>query len=247
MNQPDAYDDIMLSPSEWKRAQILIVESDPQDRDALRQFAQMLGVGALQVCQSHHEALALFMERNFSHILFQAAATNIPAKAFLEKIFEVCPEAVAIPTSSQPTVDDIFSLLQIGARGFLVKPCTLDTLEASICHATKGEPFSEAILQARNRNQAFAAVLGASIDRYATLVRLSRRLVSARRDLPIVQTNTHRLARLARTFALGGEDELALAYMEFFRNLADGPAGRLGRLRDRLREERKKKKIGKAV
>lgn len=242
MDAKETASSLRLSPTEWRNVHLLVIDADAQDRDMFRKFAQTLGVGTIQACPTHNEGAALFMERNFSHVLFPATATNMTPKAFLEKVIEASPDTIAIPVSREPTVDDVFSLLQSGARGFLIKPCNIEGLESSLVQASKGEAFSEAILQAKDRNQAFAAVMAASIDRYATLIRQSKRFESASRDIPWAQTNTHKLAKMAKTFSLGGDIELRNAYVGFFCGLAEGPAGRLGRLRDKLREDRTKKR-----
>jgi hypothetical protein len=104
--------------------------------------------------------------------------------------------------------------------------------------ATKGEPISEAVLQARDRNEALVAIMMSSLDKAATILRQSQQFETAKREIPRSMSSLRRAAELARTFAKGGDEALVDAMEKFCIERGKGPATRLGRLRKRLQTTR---------
>jgi DNA-binding NarL/FixJ family response regulator len=160
-----------MTPAERGRSCVLIVESDAGDRNNARTALKALGYGGVSEAPNHFAAVEKLNERKFTHILFEAKKTNMPPKEFLEKVFQGYPNCVCIPTSYQPDVDDVFDLLITGARGYLSKPFTIDSMEDAIVMATKGDPISDAVLNAKDRNEALVSILMSSLDKAATTLR----------------------------------------------------------------------------
>jgi DNA-binding NarL/FixJ family response regulator len=192
-----------------------------------------LGYGGISDAPNHSTAIERMQQRRFTHVIFDAKKTNMPPKEFIVKVFEMDRSVIAIPSSADPNVDDVFDLLIGGARGFLCKPFTADTVEAAIVMATKGEPISEAVLQARDRNEALVAIMMSSLDKAATILRQSQQFETAKREIPRSMSSLRRAAELARTFAKGGDEALVDAMEKFCIERGKGPATRLGRLRKR--------------
>lgn len=230
----------VMSPAERAKASILIVESDSNERNNLRLAIKSLGYGSFSDAPNHAMALEKFSDRKITHVIFEAKKTNMPPKEFLTKVFECDPKIVAIPTSYEPQIDDVFDLMVIGARGYIVKPFTSDTLESAIQQATKGEPVSEAVLNAKDRNEALVALAMASLDKAATVLRQASQFETAKREIPRAIAMLRRSAELAKTFCKGGEDGLMEAIEKFCLERSKGPATKLGRLRQRLRTSRVK-------
>lgn len=226
---------LVMTPQERSKCSILIVESDANDRNNIRSCLKSLGYGGFSDAPNHAAALERLNDRRFTHIIFEAKKTNMPAKEFLQRVFEGYADTVCIPSSYEPNVDDVFDLLILGAKGYLVKPFTVDTLEQALVHASKGEPISDAVLQAKDRNEALIAILMASVDKAALLVRQAEQFETAKRELPKAIGVMRRSADLARTFAKGGEAALFDAMERFCIERSKGPATRLGRLRKRLK------------
>ncbi len=229
---------LTISPAERSRAQILIVEADATERNNMRTAIKSLGYGGISDAPNHMAALERVQNRRFSHVIFDAKKTNMPPKEFLQKIMSLDREIVAIPSSLDPNVDDVFDLLILGARGYLVKPFTADTLEAAIVMASKGDPIAEAVLQAKDRNEALVAIMMSSLDKAATILRQSQQFETAKREIPRAMSTLRRAAELAKTFARGGGDGLVEAMEKFCIERSKGPATRLGRLRKRLQTTR---------
>jgi DNA-binding NtrC family response regulator len=229
---------LSMTPAERNRASVLVVESDAMDRSSMRQALKTLGYGGISDAPNHAAALEKMNDRKFTHIVFEAKKTNIPAKDFLAQVLQIDGECIAIPSSSQPNVDDVFDLLVMGAKGYLCKPFTIDTVESAILQASKGEPISELVLHAKDRNEALVAIMMSSLDKAATITRQAQQFETAKRDVPRAMAGMRRSAELARTFAKGGDDALLEALERFCLERSKGPATRLGRLRKRLKTTR---------
>jgi DNA-binding NarL/FixJ family response regulator len=228
----------VLTPAERNAAAILIVEADPNSRNNLRSTVKSLGYGTVSDVPSHGQALERMNERKFSHILFDAKKTNITPKEFLQQVLKGDKATVCIPTSNEPQLDDVFDLFVVGAKGFLCKPFTMETVDTAIVMASKGEPIAEAVLNAKDRNEALVALMMTALDRVATLLRQGQQFETALREVPRATRSFMRASDLAKTFCKGTHDDLLESIQSFCMDRSTGPATRLGRLRKRLRTTR---------
>jgi two-component system chemotaxis response regulator CheY len=236
MTKGQTYTDLSLE--ERALTSILVVEPEPSERNLMRTMLKALGYQTVADSPNHLASLDKFEGRKFSHVIFDAKKGNCPMKEWLAKVLEVAPEIIAIPASANPSVDDVFDLLLAGAKGYLVKPFTRDSLDLSVTLATKGEPIPEIVRQARDRNEALVAVMMSSLDRLATVQRHAKQFDTALREIPRAEAAFRRASDLALMFAKGGEDGLITALERFCVDKSRGPATRLGRLRKRLSSSR---------
>jgi CheY-like chemotaxis protein len=219
---------LTLSAAERARASLLIVEADANDRNLMRSVLKNLGYSTFTDVPNHATALEI------THVIFDARKTNIPTKDFLAKVLEMDRSVIAIPSSNDPNIDEVFDLLVMGARGYLVKPYTVESVEIGIVMATKGDPMSDAVLNAKDRNEALVAIMMGSLDKAATTLRQATQFETAKRDIPKVFSALKRSAELAKTFCKGGEEGLLTALEKFCLERSQGPATKLGRLRKKL-------------
>lgn len=231
---------LVMTQAERNRSTVLIVESDPNERNTLRTALRSLGYGGIADVPNHSAAIERMGERPVTHIIFEAKRTTMPAKEFLQKVLSLDSRIVAIPSSYEPQVDDVFDLLVMGAKGYLVKPFTGSSVEQAIAMASKGEPISDLVLQAKDRNEALVAIMMGSLDKTATVLRQAMKFDTAKRELPRAMSAFRRSAELARTFCKDGEMGLFTALEKFCIERSKGPATRLGRLRKRLHTTRAK-------
>lgn len=230
--------EMVLSTTERQNASVLIVETDNQERHNFRNALKSLGYGGIGDAPNHSTALERMNERKFTHIIFDAKKTTMPSNEFLQKVFEMDDTIVAMPSSIEPNVDDVFGLLILGAKGYIVKPFTVETVDRAIVQATKGEPMADAVLKAKDRNEALVAIMMSSLDKAATILRQANQFETAKREIPRALARLHRAAELAKTFAKGGDDGLLVAMETFCIERSKGPASKLGRLRKRLSTNR---------
>jgi DNA-binding NarL/FixJ family response regulator len=199
-----------------------------------------MGFGEVASAADHMTGLTSFKENHFTHIIFDAKPTEMPPREFLIKVLNFDEDITAIPSSFDPTVDDVFTLLIEGAMGFVVKPFTAATLEEALLLATKGEPISDALLHARDRNQALASFAMTALDNAALLMRQAAQFATAKRDLPRSMMQFKRAVEMGRTFGKGGDEGIREAYIEFALDRADGRASKLGRHREKRKKIRDK-------
>lgn len=227
-----------LTIAERNAVHILVVDSDIGTRNTLRQTLSSLGYQSISEAPNHALALQKLAERPVTHIIFEAKRTNMPPNEFLTAVLSCDEKIIALPSSSEPTVDDIFSLLIAGARGYLVKPFTPESLDDSIIMATKGEPISGAILYAKDRNEALVSLMMTALDKLSVTLKQAKNFETAKRELPRRILNFKRAVEIAKTFAQGGKPILIQAMLDFCIDRSNGPATRLGRLRKRLGERK---------
>ncbi len=231
-------DSMVMLPQERARASILTIEPDANERQLMRTTLKTLGYGSFTDVPNHAAAFDKLQERKITHIIFDARKTNIVPSEFLQKLLQVDNTIVAIPASYEPNVDDVFDLLIMGARGYLVKPYTADTVESAIVMASKGDPLPDVVLQAKDRNEALIAILMGSLDKAATIMRQAYQFETAKREVPRAISNLRRSADLAKMFCKGGDTGMIEAMEKFCIERSKGPATRLGRLRKRLNNSR---------
>ena len=234
---------LQFSMAERSSSSVLIVDPDRQARSSLRQLVTAMHFGGVSDVANHLQGIQKVQERKFTHVIFDAKSTNMPGVEFVTKLLELDDDIIAIPASSEPTVDDVFSLLTIGANGFLVKPFTSESVEEALVLATKGEPISDAILYAKDRNEALVSLALTALDNFMIVKRQSEQFETARRELPRAWKHFCRATEVARMFAEGGEERLVARLIEFCCERADGPASRLGRVRERMMGRRRRKAL----
>lgn len=215
------------------RAEFLLIEPDIQLKASLK--GSLMGLGFTRITDSpdHYAGLEKIQRRPITHVLFDAKESNMKAAEFLAHALEQDEKIIALPLSFEPTLDDVFDLLVLGARGYIVKPFTPESLDAALLWATKGEPLSPAILFAKDRNHALASFALSSLDKVASLTAEARRHETAAYELPRARLQLDRALDVARTFAKGGPPELVTAMIDYCCERANGPATKLGRVRKR--------------
>jgi DNA-binding NarL/FixJ family response regulator len=234
----DSSQELTLTPKERASYTILIVETDRGERQNMRTALKNLGFGGIADAPTHAAALETMQERPVTHIIFDAKKTNMPPSEFVPKVLEMDPKVIMIPTSFEPNVDDVFELLCLGARGYVVKPFTADTVDCAIAAATKGDPIAEGVKNAKDRNEALVAILMGSLDKVANIMRQSRQFETAKREIPKAMKAFKGSAEIASMFAKDGAEGLIIAIEKFCLERSQGPATRLGRLRKRLKTNR---------
>lgn len=216
----------------------MVIDPDISIRNSLRQLITHLGYGSVVDASDNVAALQKLEQRGVTHIIFDARKSVIEAKEFMAKAVELDQHLICIPTSAEPSVDDVFDLLVIGARGYLVKPFNEASVDDAIVMATKGEALSESILYAKNRNEALSSFVMTSLDRLATILRQATQFETAKTEVPKRQAGFRRAVDIGRTFAKGGDEALLDAIIDFCLERSSGPATRLGRLRKRLEQKK---------
>lgn len=230
----------VITSAERRMSDILVVEPENQEREIIRNALIACDYARIHVAADHAAGLKVLENRHFTHLIFCAKTTTMPASEFIAKVLDMSPQLIAIAASYTPNADDVFNLLRLGARGFLVKPYNIASLDSAITLATTGAPLPDVVLHSPNRNDAFATLLASNLDRYALAARQARTFGTAQRDLKKHRSRLENVSRIAQMFAQNSHESLLGSIVNLFIALAEGPATRLGRLRGKLRKERVK-------
>lgn len=217
---------------------VLVVCSKGSTSSQLRQAMKALGFSKISSAPTHVTAIERIKTRPFSHILFEAKSSDMPAIDFVTQLLDMEASAVAIAISEQPRIDDVFSLLRSGARGFIVPPFTTEMLEDVLTSATEGPKLSDAVLHAPDRNGAFTAIILNNLYRLSVSMRQAREFASAARDVRNYEYSLRESVELAQLFCEGEGQSLRDKIVEGCINRAKDASTRLGRLRKRLKKER---------
>lgn len=235
----EGFGKVEMTQEERRKSVVLIVEPDDIDRDGLRSAFQTLGYKGISCVADHASGLKKHLDRHFTHVVFSAKDTNISAKEFLSRLLRFDKKIIAIPTSSQPSIDNVFRLLQMGARGFLAKPFTAQSVDDAVTLATKGDPICEELLHVKDCDEAFAAMMATRLDIMADTLRDAERYEIARKGIQAASLALRRSVELAKAFSEGGEDVLLNKLEEFCLKRSEQPATKLGRLRKKLQNKRR--------
>jgi two-component system chemotaxis response regulator CheY len=193
-----------MTAKERMDTKILIVDSDPSCRHSMRQSLLSLGFPHVSDASDYMTALHRLQEQTFTHLIFDSNQSQFSAKEFIDNIFELDPDILLIPSSYEPTIDDVFNLIISGARGYVAKPFTSEALDQAMHMATQGDRISDAILEAQNRNEALAALVLSSLDRLARVLRQAERFETAKVEIPRREMALRRSVELAKTYTRGG-------------------------------------------
>lgn len=232
--------DLQMSPRERGNCTFLVCEENPGKRNSLKTSLRNLGFNNVSDAGNLSQGLKKLELRPYSHVLFQARKSDITSQEFIERGMIIAEEAVFIPHSSQPTVDDVFSLLIAGARGYLVTPFRGENVERTVLQATLGDPLPEELLMAKDRNEALIAITMTNLDKLATTLRQAKKFDSAKKQLAKEMGKLRSMAHMAKVFAEGGDEGFISSLQKFAEKRGNAPATKLGRLRKRLSNSRGK-------
>jgi len=226
---------LTLTLAERSKISILVVEPNPEARENVKQILRHLNFPTIFEASNHLIAIEKFLERSITHVIFDSQKSSMPPAEFVTKILELNPRTILISSSANPKLDDVFSLLTKGARGYLIKPYTLEGVDEAIILATKSEPFPEAVLQAKDRNEALAVLVVTALDRLATVIKHAQEFETAKQELPKHFFLLQRAVDLAVTFSRDEEAGYLESFVRVCKEKQKLPSSRLGRLRKKLK------------
>jgi len=223
---------------------VLVIAKTGQTSNQIRSALKTIGFTKLTACGTHVSGLERFKSRNFPLVVFDSAYTDMPVAEFVQQTCELDKTSILIAVSAEPRIDDIFGLLRAGARGFVVHPFTIESLEDVLNRAQDGPPFSEAVLQAPDRNAALAAVVLNNLYRLSVLMRQAREFESAKKEVNKYKRAFNESMELARLFCESGDEAKLLdKLIEDCLGRANSASSRLGRMRQKLAKDREQQGV----
>jgi DNA-binding NarL/FixJ family response regulator len=186
--------------SQRAEARFLLCEPDRFSRQSLRQCLTGLGYGTISEVSEVENALEMLEEHSFTHVILEPHQSCISADNFIRLITELQPETTLITLLSQPTIHDVFHMLSSGAKGFLVKPYSIGSIDEAITTASVVEKIPEVILEAENPTEALTTLILSSLDKLAVIKRQARKFKTAEYELPRRNLALQRAIKLAHQF-----------------------------------------------
>jgi DNA-binding NarL/FixJ family response regulator len=184
----------------------LLVESERMQRFSIKGSLSELGFINVVEVSDYTSALERLSEQKFFYVLFDAAPKVGTPILFLQELLQKDPRLICIPSCYNPQADAVFDLIIAGARGFLCKPITGESVEEALTLATRTDQIPPIIKNATSRNEALAAMLMLALNKVSTSLREAKTNTG---DLGNVKTHLEGLRTasvLAKTFAEGGTD-----------------------------------------
>lgn len=226
--------DLLMTNREKAKTCILVIEKDTTERNNLKTAMKNVGFENISDASDVDLAFEKLSQRHFTHVIFNVEELSMPIDSFIKRLTEIENDVAAIACLPQPDIDHIFEMMIHGARGFLVKPFTFESIETSISMATKGEPINSLVLQAKDRNEALVAVMMASVDNMANILKQSHQFETAKREIPRYFSNLNNTVALAHTFAKGGDEGLIQSLESFCIERSKNLASRRDKMRTRV-------------
>ena len=218
---------------------MLVIARNGNLSNQVRACLKNLGFSKLSAVGTHVGGLDRMKSRNFQLAIFDAVGTDMAASDFVREALTLDSKQVLIALSTQPQIDDVFGLLRAGARGYVVCPFTIDSLEMVIARADEGPPFSDTVLQAPDRNSALVGLILNNLYRLSVLMRQAREYPSALKEARRYQSALVESVDIAKMFCVDGNEEiLRERIIEECLGRANTAASRLGRTRQKLQRER---------
>jgi DNA-binding NarL/FixJ family response regulator len=205
----------------------------------IRTALNSMGISHTTYAASHVNAMDRLRSKNFQLIVFEAHPIDMPTVDFVRQAVELDPNAILIAVSAQPRIDDVFTLLKLGARGFVIPPFTADSFEQIVIRAAEGPPFSQSVLDAPDRNTALVGVVLNNFYRLTVRMRQSRKFKTAAQEVEHYKYSFSESIELAKLFCEGGDEALLLQRIqEECAARSEIASSRLGRMRQKLAKQR---------
>ena len=235
-----------LSEQDKHAVSLLIVEPSELLQRRLNTILAKIGVANISMTDDHLIGKRRLSQREFTHVLFSMKPTSLGPREFLADLLSQSPDTAAIAVAAQPDVDEVFELLVLGARGYLLEPFAEETLEGALAIAMNGKAIPDSVLHAKERNLVLVEFMADSLDDLAEALKAARSSGAARAEIPKLMAAFRDSVNLAKTFKEGDEESLLSSIETFCLKRSEGPATKLGRARKRIREERMRKRATKS-
>jgi DNA-binding NtrC family response regulator len=117
--------------SEFKDAEVLIVDDDEQILVMLQSFLELKGIKSATT-QSPTEALDMLRASDIKLILLDINMPEMTGVELLQKIIELVPSANVIMITGFEDLDAAKKCMELGAKDYITKPFDFKYLETSI-------------------------------------------------------------------------------------------------------------------
>ncbi len=224
------------------KGSVLVVHAQRTLRSSVKSVLRAMGASNVQVADTYKDAFEMLTLRSFNFIFFENAkgkGADSPAD-FAKKVDEKHPETILIAMFEPARVEDLFTCLQAGVRGFVVIPCTPGALEQTLLKAIEGLKIPAQLLEGDSWNMMFAKFVMKQLDQLCEVVQQSREDVELVSNVKNQMTNLKDAVQMGKAYSEGGDQGFLQELYSQCSNLAEDKRTRLKKVRDKLAKERGK-------
>lgn len=218
---------------------ILVVEPDNDLRFKVVDSLKSIGFTYVSETDSHDTGLRRVAGKSFTYVLFSTISNNVHYHDFLRTIVTENPDTISLPMGKNPTPDQVYEAIMLGARGFVVFPCEKDALEQLFQLSAREELALASELQDLDRNKVLVSLITSGLDDLADALKKARNKKS--KEVEVLSDHFHSSAKMARNFCKGGEQELLKVIEDHMIKQGNKIPTRLGKLRKKIASLRKEK------
>ena len=118
---------------------VLVVDDEPLVRTAMARVLALAGYDVSQV-GSGPEAIELFRARpdRFRAVVLDLVMPGMNGRATYQALRVIAPDIAVLVVSGNAANDEVQAILDLGARAFLAKPCSLEALSGAVAAIMAG-------------------------------------------------------------------------------------------------------------
>ncbi len=192
------------------RAHVLIVDDEPSVLETIAAILRLEGYGVIGA-DSVEAALAELRRRRFELVLTDLRLEEGSGLSLIAELQRHWPDTVAVMLTGYASLESAVDALRKGAYDYLIKPCNVDELKATVARATERALLSRALhdrlaeLDAANAKlQSFSQELQRRVDQAtAELSQKVEELAEAKQRLETAQRERERFISMI-AHELGG-------------------------------------------
>ena len=231
------------------RVSVLIVCKKGTNSSALRNALISIGFDQIAACNNYVAGLSEAKERSAQLILFDAETpegSGMSAKQYVEAVQQVSKNPVLIAVSMEPSGEDLFELLKSGAKGFLSPPLTSAALEEVFSQIQAGFELSEEVLQAEDKDEAFAELIREQLDTVAASIKAASNANESADAISKRAKGLYDVVKMAQFFSESDDEALMQKVLKRCLEHAErvddeAEKSRLRKTREMLKKQRQKK------
>lgn len=110
----------------------LIVDDMPDMRALLRATLIKLGVDSVDEAEDGAQALATYQQKNIDMVFLDINMPGVSGLELLAELKRLDPNVHVVMVSGESSISNVRAAIGFGARGFVVKPYSVEKIEEAI-------------------------------------------------------------------------------------------------------------------
>jgi DNA-binding NtrC family response regulator len=127
--------------SRLKDMNILLIDDDEWIRNAMRVFFETENCKIIAL-ETAEEALKMIYRQDYDIVICDYKLPGLNGLTFLKQVRQVQSDALTILITAYKTADLLSEAKDIGIHGFIAKPFTSETIEATLSYLIAGNQYA---------------------------------------------------------------------------------------------------------